>query len=255
MPAPFKWTDEQIEDMTASYERSESVRSIAARYGTSHQVIGPLLKKHSVLLRPNYEAIRRHTCDYAYFRTIDTEEKAYWLGFLTADGCVTTGNRVAVHLASVDCVHLFKLKMALHATQVVSENIRSCSFVICSLEMAADLARHGILPNKTFYTKTAQVAPLLARHYWRGVLDGDGSFSRDGSELKLVGDYDVVLGFRAFVSSRCPNVKANIQRKENIFAFVLRKQVALLILRVLYEDAAVFLDRKFEAAKRIIQLT
>jgi hypothetical protein len=33
------------------------------------------------------------------------------------------------------------------------------------------------------------------------------------------------------------------------------KQVALLILRVLYEDAAVFLDRKFEAAKRIIQLT
>lgn len=254
MPAPFQWMDEQVEDMLRSYESGESVRSIARRYGTSHQVIGPVLKEYSVLLRPHHEATRRHRCDYAYFRTIDTQEKAYWLGFLTADGCITTGNRVAVHLASVDCDHLFKLKKALHASQMVSENKRSCSLVICSPEMAADLAMHGILPKKTFYTRPAQVAPVLSRHYWRGVFDGDGSLSRDGDELTLVGDYDVVLGFQAFVTSHCAGVRAKIQRRENIFALAIRRQATRLILAVLYEGATVFLDRKYEHAKRIIRL-
>ncbi len=255
MPAPFQWTDEQLEDMISSYESGEGLRSIARRYGTSHQVIGPVLKKYSVLLRPQHEATRRHNCDYTYFRTIDTQEKAYWLGFLTADGCITTGNRVAVHLASLDCNHLFKLKRALHASQMVSKNNRSCSLVICSPEMAADLAMHGILPNKTFYTKPARIAPAFSPHYWRGVFDGDGSLSRNGDELALVGDYDVVLGFQAFVSSHCPDVRANIQRRKNIFALVIRRQATRLILRVLYEDATIFLDRKYEQAKRIIYLT
>lgn len=254
MPAPFQWTDEQVEDMLRSYESGESLSSIARRYGTSHQVIGPILKKYSVLLRPHREAMRRHSCDYTYFRTIDTQEKAYWLGFMTADGCITTGSRVAVHLASVDCNHLFKLKKALHASQMVSKNNRSCSLVICSPEMAADLATHGILPNKTFYTRPARVAPALSRHYWRGVFDGDGTLTRGGDELALVGDYDVVLGFQAFISSHCPDVRAHIRRKENIFSLTIRKQATRLILGVLYEGATVFLDRKYEQAKRIIPL-
>src|SRR5215469_18761847 len=98
MPAPFKWTSEQIQDMVASYEQGESVTSIATRYGTSQQVIGPVLKGHGVRLRSHNETMRRHTCNYTYFH-------------------------------------------------------RSCSLTICSPEMAADLAAHGLLPNKTFSTR------------------------------------------------------------------------------------------------------
>src|SRR6266446_1171781 len=190
MPAPFKWTSEQVHDIIAAYELGESVTSIAARYGTSQQVIGPLLKRHGVRLRPHYESVRRHTCNYAYFHRVDTEEKAYWLGFLTADGCITTGDRVTVHLAAEDCGHLFKLKASLGASQTVSRGRRSCSLTICSPEMAADLAAHGLLPHKTFSTRAAHIPSWLARHYWRGVLDGDGHFPEDGSSLTLVGDYD-----------------------------------------------------------------
>ena len=29
-----------------------------------------------------------YSCNYNYFKTIDSEDKAYWLGFMYADGCV-----------------------------------------------------------------------------------------------------------------------------------------------------------------------
>jgi hypothetical protein len=249
MPAAFKWTKEQIQDMLTSYEQGESLRKIAQRYETSWQVLSVLLKKHGLVLRSQREAVRRHTCNYAYFHDIDSEEKAYWLGFLTADGCITKGDRVTVHLASVDCEHLYKLKKALDATQVISEGKRSCSLVICSPEMAADLTRHGILPNKTFSTKPAQIAPEMARHYWRGVFDGDGCIFRNGKLLVLVGDYDIILGFQAFVFAHCPKIRASITRKETIYQFKLQGDGKKRMLEVLYGDVTVYLDRKYKLAK------
>ncbi len=252
MPAAFKWTEEQIQNMIASYKQGESMASIARRYETSHQVIGPVLKKHGVILKEHSENMRRHTCNHAYFRTIDSEEKAYWLGFFTADGYITTGDRVAVHLALMDREHLYKFKRVLEATQEVSEDSKRCSLVICSPEIASDLALHGILPNKTFTTKPAQVAPELARHYWRGVVDGDGSFARDGSELKLCGDYEVVMAFQMFVLSHCPEVRANIRKTENIYTFTIKKQATHDMLQALYEDASIYLERKYKQAMRIL---
>ncbi len=249
MPAAFKWTTEQVQDMLTCYEQGESLKKIAQRYETSWQVLSVLLKKHGLVLRSQHEAVRIHTCNYAYFHDIDSEDKAYWLGFLTADGCITTGDRVTIHLASVDCGHLYKLKRALEATQVVSEGKRSCSLVICSPDMAADLARYGVLPNKTFSTKPARIAPELARHYWRGVFDGDGWIARNGKLLVLVGDYELILGFQAFVFAHCPKIRAGITRKETIYQFKLQGDGMKRMLEVLYGDATVYLERKYQLAK------
>jgi hypothetical protein len=159
---------------------------------------------------------------------------------------------MTVHLAAEDCGHLFKLKAVLGASQTVSRGSRSCSFTICSPEMASDLAAHGLLPNKTFSTRAAHIPSWLARHYWRGVLDGDGHFSEDGSSLTLVGDYDVVFNFRDFVLSFCLDVQAKIHRRGSIYAFNIRREATPSVLRVLYGGATVFLDRKYERARRIL---
>jgi len=254
MPAPFKWTDEQIQDMLMSYTLGESLNTIAHRYRTSYQVLSPLLKKHGLILRSHSEEMRRHTCNHSYFHDIDSEEKAYWLGFLTADGCITTGNRVTLNLAMQDCEHLYKFKRALDATQMVSENQHSCSLVICSPEMASDLAMHGILPNKTFSTRVASVPFELVRHYWRGVIDGDGFIARGKAVLTLCGDYEVVSGFQAFVLSLCPVVRAKVLKSENIYTFSLGKPATQCIVRVMYRDATVALERKQQRAQEILNV-
>jgi len=244
--------------MVTSYKLGESAQSIAKRYGTSYQVIQPVLVSQGVTLRSKREANKKQKCNERYFQAIDNEEKAYWLGFLAADGCVTRGKklgdspRISLHLAKQDYGHLVKLKQALQASQMISVNEQSCSLTIFSSEMATDLARHGIRPNKTFSTKPVQVAIDLERHYWRGVIDGDGDFAKGGDSLKLVGDYDVVLAFQKFVLSYCPQVRANIRKNQNIFTFSIRRQATTCMLQAMYGDAIVFLERKYRRAQEIL---
>ena len=85
MPAALPWTSEELHDMVTSYVQGESAQSIAKRYGTSYQVIQPVLVRQGVTLRSKREANKRQKCNERYFQAIDSEEKAYWLGFLTAD--------------------------------------------------------------------------------------------------------------------------------------------------------------------------
>lgn len=56
-----------------------------------------------------------------YFEKINTSEKAYWLGFLYADGCITRFYKgevlksmsLEITLKDADCEHLIKFKNAL----------------------------------------------------------------------------------------------------------------------------------------------
>ena len=57
---------------------------------------------------------RKYEFDFNYFENIDTEEKAYWLGFLYADGCVTP-NTVRVELQASDKKHIEKFREAVQA--------------------------------------------------------------------------------------------------------------------------------------------
>jgi hypothetical protein len=243
--------------MILSYERGESALSLARRYGTSHQVITPLLAKHGVQVRPSTKVKKARKCsfDEHFFHVIDTEDKAYWLGFITADGCVKESRppvhvtpRLQVHLALSDCTHLEKLRTALQANCMISKNAHSCALELTSQQLVDDLAQYGVLPRKTGSTQPGQVHPELARHYWRGIIDGDGYLSKDGDQLVLVGDYEVVLGFQAFVLAHCLNIKASIFRKGNIYTFKVTGTHAMKMLEVLYGDASVYLDRKYERA-------
>ena len=56
---------------------------------------------------------RKYVIDHHFFDVINTEEKAYWLGFITADGCVVSKNRLTINLAVADVAHLEKLNVSL----------------------------------------------------------------------------------------------------------------------------------------------
>jgi predicted transcriptional regulator len=77
-------TQEQISQILNLYKNNYSQQKIANILEVSRPVIKRVLTENEVLLR---ERTHKYKADYDIFENIDTPEKAYWLGFIAADGC------------------------------------------------------------------------------------------------------------------------------------------------------------------------
>ena len=86
---------------------------------------------------------RKYNCNYDYFKIIDTPEKAYWLGFIMADGCVMISKRIRklktyetiqqryflkIALSSVDTQHLEKFNQCINSSYPVKEYINKTGY-------------------------------------------------------------------------------------------------------------------------------
>lgn len=216
---------------------------------------------------------RIYTLNESFFETVDTAEKAYWLGFITADGCVYHSKRdntfaLVLNLASRDGEHLEKLRQALGSNSPIKD-VMSRGFnrdgrdrkfpqkriVFHSRKLAADLAQCGVYPRKSLTSKPWSAPATLAGHYWRGVIDGDGCWSLAASGqwcLQLTGTYAMVSGFSDFlvgligkparISSHGTYATAQLTGLEAI------KEVA----RNLFRGDSVWLNRKKELVDQLL---
>lgn len=200
------------------------------------------------------EYMRKITLKDNFFQVIDTEEKAYWLGFLAADGCITTGNRVVLNLSTKDEQHIHKFRQALCSQHTISfnEGHKSSYFAFRSAQMVQDLAKHGVHAQKTHTAFSPKLAPSLQPHYWRGVIDGDGCIYPSRQEIVLVGNFQLVSSFRDFCTTLYPRIRGTVRAKETIFQYSLRGKIALSILEILYAHATVFLNRKHEIYQQVV---
>lgn len=94
---------------------------IAKYYNCSPGSIDGILKRNGIQKRSNKDNSRRFNVNHDYFEKIDSEEKAYWLGFIAADGYVNKANCVGVTLASKDHAHLLKLAKATESTYEIKQ--------------------------------------------------------------------------------------------------------------------------------------
>lgn len=135
----------------------------------------------------------KYTCDYSYFENIDNQDKAYWLGYLMADG-YNSEIRKAVTLgqASQDKFSVYLFKYCLNATHPVHERLMDniekydrqdfYSITINSPKLSEDLAKHGIIQAKTHVAHFPDIDSSLYRHFIRGLFDGDGCFYETGGK-------------------------------------------------------------------------
>lgn len=143
-----------------------------------------VLKLHREEVYSEQERKKKYTCDDNVFETIDTEEKAYWLGFLYADGCVYKSGNVyviEVGLSFNDVGHLIKFKNFLKSDHPLNlknrKGYKSCAITIRNQKMASDLMTKGCVPNKslTLTFPSDEIVPKrLKHHFIRGYFDGDG---------------------------------------------------------------------------------
>lgn len=202
--------------------------------------------------------MRKHKLNKRFFRLIDTPEKAYWLGFIAADGGIQHGNGVhalTVGLAAKDRGHLLKLRRALGSTAPIGARQKSNSFVlgIYSKELLEDLATAGLPPGKERRGAPWSGPAHLLPHYWRGVLDGDGCIhrSRNSWVVGFCGNFAMVSGFAHFIEQSTGHL-ARVYLAKNIYrVHYAGSRLAKRVVAVLYSGPPA-LARKEALARAVL---
>ncbi|NDB57314.1 hypothetical protein EB001_02510 [bacterium] len=197
-----------------------------------------------------------------------TEESCYWAGFLAADGCVDTKNRVRIMLKYDDINHLEKLKAFLQSTHTISVNTdkyNRCSFELTSSHICDMLELNfNIVPNKTDKLKFPSHIPRKwLIHYLRGYFDGDGSICESFSNKNSITaslyvtfasgcrDYSETL---FMYLQKELNLGGHLQKFKDSVKWQLKYNTndAIALLGYMYEDSSVYLDRKYALYQRIV---
>lgn len=247
------------------YLNGKSLRQIAEEYHISRNNLSKYLKEQNISIRYTNITSRKYYCNDSFFETIDTENKAYWLGFIVADGYIQSHIRnnskyVGITLKQGDKKHLHKFKFDISATYPIidfkqdgyTSNSKKSRILICSKKMYNDLMLHGLQENKTFHEYYPNIPIHLQRHFIRGVFDGDGCIYWDNRDkclgIHICGSKDLLLGIINYFERL--GLKKNIQKNCSIFDIHLSHKKALFVLNEMYRDSTVYLDRKYKIYKK-----
>lgn len=266
---PFK------EDIISSYLSGDSSCVICKSYDVTSNAIIAFLRKHGVLPRTLAVANRKYLINESYFDNIDTPEKAYLVGLLSADGCNSTENHtVRLGLLSSDSKLLEKLSSLIYYNYrpltIRKAQMRkfpngksyisreSCILTMQSQHISDRLSELGVVKAKT--TKLVFPAWLsneLLPHFIRGYFDGDGSICLTNGQIaigilstKLFCDtlrekVNTVLGIRSSVCSAGQN--------KNAYQYIIHgNKSGIKFMNWLYTNSTIELDRKHEKYDAIL---
>lgn len=242
-----------VQDYQVGLKRSE----IVEKYGIHDGLLYRLLEFHNIPLDEKHK--RFFDFNERFFNIIDTEEKAYWLGFLYADGYVYSniGYAVEVTLKQEDKDHVRKFKDAVgysgelekKCIELNQKHFPAIRLTLCSKKMVQDLIQQGCFQNKSLeltFPVVQQVPDHLIHHFMRGYFDGDGSIttSRQGKDLRfqILGTYDFLTGYEKMLNVS-PKEPASTKSKAFVVQHSGNRQVKK-IYEYLYKDATVYLERK-----------
>lgn len=203
----------------------------------------------------NQRIICHQEFDKNYFDDIDTADKAYWLGFIYADGNVREG-RMAIEISTKDEQHLYKFKECINGNMPITRraNNKTCSISLYSVNLAQQLMNKGLVHNKT---KEGLVEFEKLGEYkfdfLRGLVDGDGYI--DKKRYRLV----IVDGSRKMIDYIVENLQEYspkvVDKKTYCYITFSQKKNFFELLNKMYSNANIYLDRKYEIyLKRITAL-
>ena len=266
-----KTNQDRINKFVYLYKQGMTITDIARQEKAASKTVSKYLKQHSVKLKTRSELQRKYPVKEDYFSIINTKEKAYWLGFIYADGCIYK-NALKLTISKRDKEHLEKLKNVLSPSRNLTEYKSKYSptplvvLEIKSKQLVQDLARQGVVPNKTFLiNKLPNIHCQFISSFIRGYFDGDGSITIRRAKDNHKGTLCIhLLGNKPFLEEiknifnilGCSNTKLCLaKRKTNNQTYQYSKGGNLQVYKIykyLYKDATVYLERKFSKFKSLL---
>lgn len=181
-------SNEEIRKMKYLYTCERvSISKLRKVFKLQFDDIKKVLLENDVYVRTQRESRLTYQYDENYFSEIDTPDKAYWLGFIYADGFITkrANGSPVFGLTLADKEPLEKLNECLWSNKPIGKYKKTNSYsdksteyklAFCSSKMVSNLEKWGCVENKTFKLKFPTfLSNELIPHFIRGYFDGDGS--------------------------------------------------------------------------------
>jgi len=176
------------EEMNYYLNNFVSIKDVCKKFHIDNKSFSKYLKLNNIEIR---ETRRKYIVNEEYFDIIDTEDKAYWLGFLMGDGCIkSNNNQIQLALSNKDEDHVIKFKNCLNSNYpIIYEetkfNSKSSIFRIYSKKMYNRLNELNFTTHKSMNEKF--IHSNFDYAFIRGIFDADGWITKSKNHLKEFG--------------------------------------------------------------------
>lgn len=251
------------------FEKYKTPSKVADETGYPRTCISRYAKEYNI--RENL--FTRNKTNYVnkdYFKIIDSSEKAYFLGFIMADGNMykRKNGRLSFTLKvkSTDCDIVYRLANAIEfdvSKVKTRERYRKETLTIGTeikvhnQEFCDNLVNLGVVPRKGGAEKLSDKIPReFIKDFIRGFWDGDGSVLKYKYAPQTVSlcsmSYQILQDISDFIYSETNYRFAIKKQTHNLYYVKVSKaNVVYKILSLLYYPNCVALDRKYEKAIEI----
>ncbi|MEG1494715.1 MAG: hypothetical protein RR406_00225 [Bacilli bacterium] len=248
------------EELEKYINKKISFKQVSVELNISYNTVLRYAKKYNLKSGIGTKGAQKHTINENYFEMIDTEEKAYWLGFIAADGNIHSSvknkpiNRLQINLKGNDIGHLKAFNSTLLSSYNVEEKqvnkYNVCQLKINSTKLCSDLQKLGITPRKSLNVEMPILPKELIKHFIRGYFDGDGNIKnftdkngRHRYNFNIVGGIDMLTAIKNNIP--CETLIYNLKRQAPIYSLETTKKDNLItIYNYLYKNANIYLNRK-----------
>ena len=260
----YIFTEEQKDLVVKLYHELGSSVDVGKLFNVGHKVITKILEERGI--ERTAAKRRQYKINESYFDNIDTQNKAYILGFLYADGCnFPKKSTISMSLEERDKNILEIMCNEMnneHPLEFINYSNKhdfgytyknQYRMLMFSSHMCKALQLHGMTPNKSLTLSFPDIREDLLPHFIRGYFDGDGSITQGKRDtnftLTITSTNDFCENLKNIVQNNV-GINCHIYNASNnngitkVFTTTGRLQVKAL-LDWLYKDADMYLERKY----------
>lgn len=251
------WTDKEVIDL---YNQNISLTQMGKILHASRNKIAEVLKQNGI------EVVNKHNqtkFDETVFDSIDTEEKAYWLGFIFADGNISSPRKngkpiytFEICLQLQDTNHLYKFNAFMkHQKNNVKTDSYRCRWSITNKHLWETLNNYGCTPQKSLTLEFPKLKIFkdksLIRHFIRGYFDGDGCISHNDKEqeipcINVLGTNEMLTPIQNMILMDDNPFYLNNPKNKITLVISRSTAKAVMFMYALYYKSNIYLDRKYQ---------
>lgn len=272
----MKISKEDLKDIVRIYSEGKmNQKQIGKFYGVSGAAVRQRLIKIGINVKADQSILqRKYRLNEDFFNEIDSESKAYFLGWLFSDGYnYQSRNIICLEIESGDSYILDKFSSLIESERPIFNRAKRRAngkemriMNLTSRKLCQQLALLGCTQRKslTLQFPSLDILGDNLRHFIRGYFDGDGSIYLPKKKRTYQGcivDFTCTPMFATVLSEVIKNklnldmkIYKNKNRNPLTCCCRIAGSATIDLLNWIYKDSSIFLTRKYKKYKEFDRL-